>query len=116
MFIHSQLTYGLTIWGSTFPSYLKKLKSLQNKAVKFVEGGSLLEKPIKFYNIFSVLKLDNLYKLEVAKIVHACLTNFSYKRKISVHVLPELLKLYAITYIFPDTQLPDFNNASNIKE
>ena len=33
--IHSHLLYGLIIWGSTFPTYLKKLITLQNKAVKF---------------------------------------------------------------------------------
>jgi len=31
----------LTIWGSTYPSYLKKLTSLHIKAVKIIEGMSL---------------------------------------------------------------------------
>ena len=47
--IHSQLMYGLPIWGSTFPSYINKLKSLQNKAVKTIGGGSSLESPTKFF-------------------------------------------------------------------
>ena len=51
--IHSQLMYGLPIWGSTFPSYTNKLKSLQNKAVKTIGGGSSLESPTKFFNKFS---------------------------------------------------------------
>ena len=34
--IHFHLLYGLIIWRSTFPIYLKKLISLQNKAVKFI--------------------------------------------------------------------------------
>ena len=34
-YIHFHLFYGF-IWGSTFPTYLKKLITLQNKAVKFV--------------------------------------------------------------------------------
>ena len=42
--IHCQLMYDLPIWGSTFPSYINKLKSLQNKAVKTI-----------------VLKLCNIY-------------------------------------------------------
>ena len=36
--IYGQLTYVLTIWGFTFPSYLKNL-NLQNKAVKTIDGG-----------------------------------------------------------------------------
>ena len=46
--MHSQLMYGLPIWGSTFPSYINKLKSLQNKAVKMIGGGSLRENQLNF--------------------------------------------------------------------
>ena len=67
--------YGLPIWGSTFPSYVNKLKSLQNKAVKMVGGSSSLESPTKFFNKFSILKLNDHYKMEIAKIVHAHFTN-----------------------------------------
>ena len=35
--IHCQLLYGLPISGSTFSSYINKLKSLQNKAVKTIK-------------------------------------------------------------------------------
>ena len=37
--IHTHLLYGLPVWGSTHPSYLKKLITLQNKAVKLIGGG-----------------------------------------------------------------------------
>ena len=36
--VHSHLRYGLAIHGLTFPSYLNKLASLLNKAVKLVAG------------------------------------------------------------------------------
>ena len=32
--VHSNLLYGLLVWGSTYKSYLTKLKKLQNKALK----------------------------------------------------------------------------------
>ena len=67
--------YGLPIWGSTFPSYINKLKSSQNKAVKTIGGGSSLEIPTKIFNKFSILKLNDLFKMEVAKIVHPHFTN-----------------------------------------
>jgi len=38
--IHPHLLYGLSIWGSNYPSYLKKLNILQNKAIKLISGGS----------------------------------------------------------------------------
>ena len=86
--IHSQLTYGLIIWDSTFPSYLNKLQSLQNKAVKMIGGGSSPDNPTKFFNKFSILKLNDLFKLEVAKIVHAYFTG---------NLTPKLSKLVTLT-------------------
>ena len=38
-FIHPHLLYGLPIWGLSFPSHLKKLTVLQNKAIKLIGGG-----------------------------------------------------------------------------
>ena len=32
--VHSQLLYGIIIWGNTFPTYMRKLTALQNRAVK----------------------------------------------------------------------------------
>ena len=32
--VHSYFTYGLTVWGNTFPTYISKLNALQNKAIR----------------------------------------------------------------------------------
>ena len=61
--------------GSIFPSYINKLKFLQNKAVKTIGGDSSLESLTNLSNKFSILKLNDLFKMEVAKIVHAHFTN-----------------------------------------
>ena len=37
--IHPHLLYGITIWGNTYEKYLKRLRTLQNKAVKVLGGG-----------------------------------------------------------------------------
>ena len=121
---HNQLMYGLPIWGSAFPSYINKLKSLQNKAVKTIGDGSSLESPTKFFNKFSILKLNDLFKMEVAKIVHSHFTNnlpsklskFFTLAKTPPHVQPEQPNRHAIPYTFPDTQLYGCNDALNIKE
>ena len=99
--------YDLTIWALSFHPISKN------------GGGSLLEKCTKFYNQFFIQKLDDLLKLDVTKIVHADLTNnlppklfrFFTLTKTSLFLPPEQMKLHAITYIFPDIQLPDYNNA-----
>ena len=36
--VHSNLIYGILVWGNTFPSYLTKLSKLQNKAIRIVTG------------------------------------------------------------------------------
>ena len=47
--IHTHLLYGLPVWGSTHPSYLKKkLITLQNKTVKLIGGGLYNDKVSPF--------------------------------------------------------------------
>ena len=45
---YSHLHNGIIVWGSTFKSYLKKLNTLQNKAVKIIVGGSWRERLPRF--------------------------------------------------------------------
>ena len=47
---HPHLLYGLMVWGSTFPTYMIKLESLQNKAVKIIGGGTTRKSPTPFYS------------------------------------------------------------------
>ena len=69
--IHTHLKYGLVVWDSSYKSKLKKLLSLQNKVVKLVGGGLLRDKATPFYSQLGILKLTDLFKLEVGKFVHA---------------------------------------------
>ena len=69
-FVHSHFLFGLTIWGSTFPSYLDKLQKFQNKAVRIITN-SQIRTPItpKFHKL-GILKICDLYTYEIAKIMH----------------------------------------------
>ena len=69
--IHSHLLYGLIIWGSTFPTYLKKLITLQNKAIKFICAAKFCDSSSPYHKRLKILKLTELYKLEVGKFIHA---------------------------------------------
>ena len=64
------LLHGLVVWGSMFPTYMSKLESLQNKAVKIIGGGTTRESSTPFYGQLKILKLSDLYKFEIAKLVH----------------------------------------------
>ena len=72
---HPPLVYGLVAWGSTFPTYLRSLKTLQNNSVKIIGGGQIRENPDPYNYKFNILKLNNLYKFEEAKIVHDSLNS-----------------------------------------
>ena len=49
---------------------MSKLESLQNKAVKITGGGTIRKTPTPFYGQLKILKLTDLYKFEIAKLVH----------------------------------------------
>ena len=55
--IHSQLIYGLIIWGSTYPSYLKKLAVLQNRVILLVGGSKRYQRVTPFF-VFFLLAID----------------------------------------------------------
>ena len=37
-FVHAHLLYALPIWASMYPTYLKRLQVLQNKAIRIISG------------------------------------------------------------------------------
>ena len=68
--IHPYLLYGITIWENTYATHLKRLKSLQNKAVKVIAGGQYFDHATAYYKLLNILKIEDLYTLEVAKVMH----------------------------------------------
>ena len=68
--IHSHFNYGLAVWGTTYPTYLNKLKLLQNKAIRIVTFShkSTSSKPL--YIKSNILPLPKLFEFEIVKIVY----------------------------------------------
>ena len=71
------------MWGSTHPSYLAKLSTLQNKAVKIVGGGKIFDRAAPFYTKRNIPKLQDLYTIEIAKLTY----NFIHRPSL----LPKML-------------------------
>ena len=69
--IHFHLLYSLIVWESTFKTYLKKLITLQNKAIKFTCAAKFCDSSSPYYKCLKILKLTDLYKLEVDKFIQA---------------------------------------------
>ena len=73
--IHPDLLYGIIIWGSTLKTYLGKLSVLQNKALRIIAGGNWLNNATQYYAKLNALKLDDLCKFEIAKLMHQLVNN-----------------------------------------
>ena len=69
--IHPYFPYAFALlaWGSTYPTYMSKLCILQNKAIKPIYDGKKSDHVTPYYSKLNILKLQDLYKHEVAKIV-----------------------------------------------
>ena len=68
--VHVHLVYALSVWATTFPTYLIKLKRLQIKAIRIITKTSPKDRIPQHYRHLQILKLDDLYKFEVAKLMH----------------------------------------------
>ena len=68
--IQPHLLYGIIIWGNTYEKYLKRLRTLQNKAVKVLGGGRWQDHAFAYDSQLNILKLEDLYTYEVAKLMH----------------------------------------------
>ena len=71
------MIYALPVWATTFPIYLIKLKRLQNKAISIISKTSPKDRISQHYCRLQILKLDELYKFEVAELMH----QFTHKKK-----------------------------------
>ena len=90
---HPHLLYRLVAWGSTFLTYMSKLESLQNKAVKIIGGGTTRESPTPFYGQLKILKLTDLYKFEIANLVHDFLHDKLPSSSVFSHLFQKSLQI-----------------------
>ena len=77
--VHPLLFYGIIIWGSTNNSYLTKLRSIQNKTLKAIGHLGWRTSPKRLYCKFKILKLNDLYKIELSKFVYSYISKYTPK-------------------------------------
>ena len=68
--IHPHLLFSLPLWGNANQSYLNRLQRLQNKAIKIITDSKLRMSSNPQYYKLGILKLPELYTLEIAKLMH----------------------------------------------
>ena len=84
--VYSHLTYGIHAWGSACKTELDKVLILQKKAVRAMTGnrwyqthgepGPLASSNPLFKHL-SILKVEDVYKLNVAKFIFSCLSHLT---------------------------------------
>ena len=74
--VHVHFIYALPVWATTFPTYLIKLKRLQSKGIRIITKIFPMDRISQHYCRLQILKLDDLYKFEVAKLMH----QFTHKK------------------------------------
>ena len=71
LLIHSHFNYGLVVWGSTYPTYLDKLKLLQNKPISIIISSHRSASSKSLYIKTNILPLPKLFEFKTAKIVYS---------------------------------------------
>ena len=74
--VHPHLVYRLPIWGCTFETYLSKLQTLQNKAIRIITNSDLRTPITPKYRNLKILKITELYTFKIAKLMHQHSKNF----------------------------------------
>ena len=69
-FIHSQMAYGIEVYGNTFSSYLNKLIILNNKILRILQNAPRETHVADLYITFNTLTLPNLHKFHILLFMH----------------------------------------------
>ena len=72
---HPHLIYCILAWSSTFSTYLNPLQTLQNKAIKLIEGLNHWQSSTTAYKKLKILKINELVKFEIVKFLHQHFNN-----------------------------------------
>ena len=72
-FIQPHLLYGIALWGGTFDKGLSRLSKLQKKAIRLITGANRMYHCEPRQKKLGLLKLDDLYKLQVNCLTYDCL-------------------------------------------
>ena len=84
--VYSHLNYGIHVWGSACNTDLEKILLLQKKAVRAMTGNKWYQKhsdpgPLAssnpLFNSLGILKIDDIYRLNIAKFIFSCLSHLT---------------------------------------
>ena len=72
--IYPYISYAILAWGSTYKSYIKKIQTKQNHAIRLIffasTFGKQTESAFSLLNLLDVLTVNNVYRLHTLKFTH----------------------------------------------
>ena len=71
------ISYGLSVWGSTYPTYADLIFIMQKKILKVITLNGVTVSSTPLFDCLQILKLGDLFKLQVTSFVYECLSNFA---------------------------------------
>lgn len=73
--VYPHLTYGITLWGSTYNVHINKLRVMQNKIIRAMLNANFTDPSKPLYAKLQILRLDDVYKLELGKYMYQYINN-----------------------------------------
>ena len=73
--VYSHLQYGITSWGFADAFYIKPLNTLHNNVLRILANCGYRTKLSPVYKAQNILKLEDIYKLEVGKLMFKIINN-----------------------------------------
>ena len=91
--VYPHLYNGVTLWGNTAAKYTDRIQIEQNPIVKIITKKPFIKTKISpLYDKLNLLRLDDIYKLEVLKFM------FSFKIKKFCQIVLKIILLYPRKY------------------
>jgi len=84
--VYPYFNYCINIWGGSAQIYINKLIILQKRAVRIVAGASFLCHADPLFKELNLLKLDDLFRLNVALYMYKSLNTIGYDSELSTYV------------------------------
>ena len=76
--VYPYLAYGVTLWGSTYPTHLSKIIIRQKKVVRIIAGAHYNAHTGPIFRNMRLLKLEDIYKLQVSRYVFSYIAGLYY--------------------------------------
>ena len=74
-FACSRISYGITAWGTAADKYLKEIETTLNDIVRTITWNKKFSRVTQLYKNLKLLKLRDVYNLELAKFMHQIYNN-----------------------------------------